>query len=217
MRRFPHHPHSHDCAPARRDANTPLLRRGAAGFLFSNFKPEFAAWEMFVVIGRKIGLVGVAVAIEPLGVSAQVLFALLLMHIASLLHATCEPYALPRLNRVEFWALNTALLSLWLGCFLVPELSPSSTMSQTISVVVVVSNIGLFAYILWTGVQSHPGEVPPATLSGNDGSARTTRATPSTTLSLSFTNPMSRRSGSGLEKLEMQEIMPKPSSKRDGW
>lgn len=113
----------------RRRLDHPKVRE-RYGFLFSGFRKPVFFWESVVML-RKVGLAAVSVFLAPWGVELQTYFALLIVAIATFLHARFWPYTKESVNRLDFAALIVAFLTLVGGLFL--QSSKSSTAAKTLT------------------------------------------------------------------------------------
>jgi hypothetical protein len=103
-------------------------------------------WEI-VIMGRKVALTTVAVALAPAGLDIQVIVAVTVLFSAALLHTSVKPYKMPILNRCELLSLVVAFMTL-VGGLLLDSPRVTGNVKQGVTVLLVLQNVLLLVYFL---------------------------------------------------------------------
>ena len=94
--------------------------RAAYGFLYRGFAAKRYYWEIVIMI-RKTAMVMVATFGLRATVQTQGMLALLVMAVAMTAHLKLQPYDEPMLDRLEFFGLGAATVTLYFGMFFFTE------------------------------------------------------------------------------------------------
>eukprot|EP00198_Chlamydomonas_reinhardtii_P010737 XP_001700074.1 predicted protein [Chlamydomonas reinhardtii] len=90
------------------------------GFVFGEYRPQYFYWESIIML-RKLVMVVVIVYVGYIGVGVQVLVALGVLMLATVMQLLCRPFREPAMNDLERLSLYSTCSTLYLSLFLYVE------------------------------------------------------------------------------------------------
>lgn len=126
------------------------------GFLYNGYQTRYFYWEI-VIMYRKIGMIFIAVFIQPYGVIVQAMIVFLLMVIFLLITIKKKPYLSLAINELETISLVTSSLSIFCGIFFISSIPASDipNIPESVKGTIVLSDnmkFALFAVIVAANV-----------------------------------------------------------------
>ena len=121
-----------------------LSQRVMFAFLYKGYEQKWFFWE-FVILYRKIGLVGAAVFLAPMSVRVESLTILAILLVAVYLQLRYQPYNEPTLNKLEIKSILVSAVTIYAGLYYDTR-SMSTVVNMLLFVLIIVAN----AYFLIT-------------------------------------------------------------------
>jgi hypothetical protein len=121
------------------------------GFLFLGFQAPSYYWEVIIMI-RKALVSSFAVAFES-DRRLQGLSGLMVLFVATILHARHLPFALWEMTVLEFVSLFVSSVTFFLGQFTVDAGNYGAAFQEAASVMALVINVGFLCFALWSLVK----------------------------------------------------------------
>jgi hypothetical protein len=121
-----------------------LSQRVMFSFLYKGYEPKWFFWE-FVILYRKIGLVGAAVFLAPVSVRVESLTILALLLVALYLQLRYQPYNETTLNKLEIKSILVSAVTIYAGLYYDTR-SMNKVVNMLLFVFIIIAN----AYFLAT-------------------------------------------------------------------
>ncbi|GMH40356.1 hypothetical protein BSKO_08260 [Bryopsis sp. KO-2023] len=120
------------------------------GFVYQAYKQETCYWEVVILL-RKALIVGAVVYMRPLGGNMQAILALGVLNVALIFHMVYRPYKYSHLNHLESASLIISIGTVYSG-LLFNEPRTTFGGRVTVSVVVMLANVGMFLFLVFRAV-----------------------------------------------------------------